>query len=276
MMRIVILAPIDNSLYARLVTLSLAREPGIELCGLAVRAHWNLKRVRSELRRDGLRLARKVVEKYLLGDARFKGAPGAETLAAAARQMGLRHGSLKEMARDYSIPYLRTADFNQPDCTRFLREAAPQAIVFTGGGLIRQDVLAAAPIGVLNCHSGILPPYRGMDVVEWTAAEGHILSVGFGATLHLMDSGVDSGPILLTGHIKPRAGDTFIAIRQRIEVLMLDLMLQGVRELRDGHISPVPQEPNAGRQYYVMHPRLRAQAEKKLARAVQATRNGEG
>ena len=43
-------------------------------------------------------------------------------------------------------------------------------------------------------------------------------------------------------------------------------MLDGVRGFRDKTITPRPQNPNDGRQYYVMHPRVRAAAELQLLR----------
>ena len=36
--------------------------------------------------------------------------------------------------------------------------------------MIRKNILAVPKIGVLNCHSGILPNYRGMDVVATNMA----------------------------------------------------------------------------------------------------------
>jgi folate-dependent phosphoribosylglycinamide formyltransferase PurN len=267
MIRTVILAPIHNSLYARLLANTLTKEEGIELCGIAVRSHWNLKRVHGEFGRDGMRLVKKVVDKYLLGDERFSGRPSRDNLYAAAEKAGLGYKSLKDIARTHQIPYRQVADFNHPDSIAFLRDQAPRIILFTGGGLIRKDLLAVPELGVLNCHSGILPEYRGMDVVEWTAAEENIQAVGFGATLHFMDNGVDTGPILLARLIDSLPGDTFTLIRDRIEALMLDLMLEGVKGLRDGKISARPQAITAGRQYYVMHPRMRTFAQKNLEEA---------
>ena len=42
-------------------------------------------------------------------------------------------------------------------------------------------------------------------------------------------------------------------------------MLEGLRDLRDGTLKPQPQRPEDGQQYFVMHSRLRARVEHKLA-----------
>jgi methionyl-tRNA formyltransferase len=265
MMRVALLAPIDNSLYARLVAAELLEIEGVSLVGMVVRSHWNWRRFRSEFTRDGVRLLGKIHQKYILGDEGFDHSRN-ENLYSLAQRRNLQARSLKEIALEHKIPFLVAADHNQPSSVDFLKKCSPDLIVFTGGGLIRQDLLAIPKIGILNCHSGILPEYRGMDVVEWTAAEEKMEEVGFGATLHLMDSGVDSGPILIKRNIEIRAGDDFKSIRERLEVLMVELMIAGVRGLKDGNLIPIPQKPSDGRQYFVMHPRIKTYAEGQLKR----------
>jgi methionyl-tRNA formyltransferase len=125
-------------------------------------------------------------------------------------------------------------------------------------------VLAIPRLGVLNCHTGILPQYRGMDVVEWTAFEENIGRIGFGATLHFMDSGVDTGPILLKKKIPLSSNSNFESIRAELETVMVDLMVQGVQGLRDGILFSNPQELKKGRQYFVMHPRIKIAAQTRL------------
>lgn len=267
MMRVALLAPIDNSLYARLVLQGLLEMDGVKVAGVLVRSPWNLQRLRAELRRDGVRLLRKVARKLVLGDARFEAESG-ETLLALARERGLRSGSLRLMTALHAIPYMQAGDHNDARALAFLRETNANLMTFAGGGLLRAELLALPGLGVLNCHTGMLPRYRGMDVVEWTAAEGKVAQVGFGASLHFMERGVDSGPILLQECLEARAGEDFARVRERLEVVMVRLMLAGAAGLRDGELKATPQAPEAGRQYYVMHTRTGAFAERMRARQV--------
>ena len=199
MIRIVVLAPIHTSLYSRLVVHLAAQEPDIEVAGVIVRTPWSLARIRGELRRDGARLAQKVVNKWLLADQPPAKEDETESLATLAQQTSLPHGTLKDTCANHLIPYYTVRDHNDIQSLILLDKIKPDVIAFTGGGLIRKDALSIPSIGVLNCHSGILPHYRGMDVVEWALAEEHFDQVGL--TLHLMDSGVDTGPILLQRHL---------------------------------------------------------------------------
>ena len=67
----------------------------------------------------------------------------AETLLLHSRKRSIysrRH--LGELAKNEGIPILSVTDHNQPDSENFLKNAAPDLIVFTGGGLIRENILA--------------------------------------------------------------------------------------------------------------------------------------
>lgn len=265
MIRIVVLAPIDNSLYARLVAFKLIQESDVQLAGIVVRSQWNLKRFLSEFERDGARLMQKVIDKWVKGDRRFVDI-STENLAHLAERWRLPFKSLRKLAAEYNIPYQIVNDHNSPKSQAFIQSISPDLIVFTGGGLIKPNLLALPPLGILNCHSGILPAYRGMDVIEWTAAEGHMTDIGFGASLHLMDRGVDTGPILFVDRIALRKFKNFEEIRSSVEVKMVELMLKGVRAIRDHNAAPMAQKQDDGRQYYVMHPRMQEFAHQKLMR----------
>lgn len=262
-MKVSILAPIASSLYSRVVTWLLCQEPGIEVGPVIVRSPWSLRRMRSEWRRDGARLIRKIAHKMVLRDDRF-GANQPDTLLEVARQSQLPGASLRDVTERNGISLEVVDDHNSPRAMALLADAAPDVIVFTGGGLLRDGVLAIPRMGILNCHMGILPRFRGMDVVEWTALEGAIANPGIGLTVHFMDSGVDTGPILSRQRTLLMRHDDFSSIRRRMERDMATEMVKCVLALRDNLVQPEPQRPADGRQYFVMHPHLMEIARRKL------------
>jgi methionyl-tRNA formyltransferase len=261
-MRIVILAPIHNSLYSRLVAWQLSQEQDIQIEGILVRSHWNFGRLQSEFRRDGPRLIKKISRKMVLGDNRFL--ISSDSLKQIQDRTKLPGRSLKDISSLLAIKLVQVSDFNDQRCIHYLKQVKPDLILFTGGGLLRQEILKVPSIGILNCHAGILPYFRGMDVVEWTAVEGCIPSVGIGVSLHLMDAGVDTGPILFTQRLELMPNDSFESIRERIDAMMVAAMVKGVCGLRDGEIIANAQQVEKGKQYYIMHPRLKAYADRKL------------
>jgi methionyl-tRNA formyltransferase len=266
-MRLAILAPTQRSLYSRLVTHLAAQEAGVEVVTVLVRSLWSFQRLRSELRRDGPRLVDKVYQKLVVGERSYP-QDDTETIAALARSVRLPGQTMTDLALGLRVPLVTVRDLNDPGAEVALARARPDLIAFTGGGLVRENILSLPRLGVLNCHSGILPRYRGMDVAEWAVLEAGDAPVEMGLTLHLMDRGVDTGPLLLQSRAELRPGDTLAVIRTRLEPTMVSLMLDGIRGLRDGSLEPIPQVPEAGRQYFVMHPRLKAASAERLQRLV--------
>ena len=266
-MRILMLAPIRSSLYARILAHLIAREPGMELVGMVVRRPWNWGRIRGELRRDGPRLLKKVYQKLVLGDAAFKSSPQ-RNLLTVAEESELTAKTLQAIAAQAGCTCLTVGDHNDQKSLDFIRAQAPDAIAFTGGGLIRRDLLGIPKLGVLNCHMGLLPPYRGMDVVEWPVLEATTNAPPLGLTVHYMDAGVDTGPLLRHEKFGLESGDDFARIRERLTARMPTLMFDVLSDLRDQRVTPEPQSAAAGRQYFVLHPRLHSVANRRLQKLI--------
>jgi folate-dependent phosphoribosylglycinamide formyltransferase PurN len=263
--RVVILAPIDNSPLSRPCAALCHAEPGVELAGVIVRKVMNPARIRAELRRDGIRLLRKVWRRVVLAEA-DDSAGDEESLHDIAARTGVGDVGLAAFCRREGIPYCSVKDHNDPESIDFLRECSPDVVVFTGGGIIRRNLIEVSGRGIFNAHMGVLPPYRGMDVVEWPILEDRLEDIGLGITLHFMDRGIDTGPIARIVHVPIRTGDSVERLRRRYERMMLEVMLDGVRSVRDGSLRLRPQHEHEGHQYYIMHPRLYAEVRRRLSR----------
>lgn len=172
-------------------------------------------------------------------------------------------GNLKEFCAARGIPLRLVGDVNSPESVAALRALAPDVIVYTGGGILRQPLIETARIGVLNAHSGGLPRYRGMSVTEWALLEGQPIAT----TLHFIDAGIDTGRILEVAPVEITPADESIAaLTERITRLTVDQLVRGVAALSRGAIEPIPQRAEDGRQYFAMHESLRKIAELRLRR----------
>jgi len=74
--------------------------------------------------------------------------------------------------------------------------------------------LAAFPQRVLNIHPSLLPSFPGLEA--WRQALDYGVQVT-GCTVHLVDVGVDTGPILVQKTVPVLAGDTAESLHQRIQ-----------------------------------------------------------
>ena len=75
--------------------------------------------------------------------------------------------------------------------------------------IIRKEIIDTTEYGILNSHPGIIPYYRGLDVVGWAILNGDQV----GATCHYITEQPDSGPILMTDELRYNYGDTLMDIR---------------------------------------------------------------
>jgi len=92
------------------------------------------------------------------------------------------------------------------DLTQWLKLKSPDVmIVNTFPYKIPKAVLDIPKCGVWNFHGGQLPDFRGPTPVFWQIAKG---VSELTMTLHKMDEGLDSGPILLERKLKITDWDT--------------------------------------------------------------------
>ncbi len=97
---------------------------------------------------------------------------------------------------------------NSQECIQALRVLRPEVVVVSGTRIISGRVLSCIPAVFINMHAGITPMYRGVHGGYWALVEGD--RDGCGVTVHLVDTGVDTGPTLGQAQITPDHGDNFL------------------------------------------------------------------
>lgn len=109
------------------------------------------------------------------------------------------------------------------------------AIVVNGGTprILKPQFLDSVE-GVLNCHPGILPRYRGCSCVEWAVFNDDPV----GNTVHLMTAGIDEGPIVRSEAIALSHDDDYPATRVKVFRHGFDLMADAAAQMTNGTIDP--------------------------------------
>lgn len=79
--------------------------------------------------------------------------------------------------------------------------------------LVTPDFLNAFPHRVLNVHPALLPAFPGLHAQQQTLAHGTRIA---GATIHLVDDGTDTGPIVAQGVVPVLPTDTLPELTARI------------------------------------------------------------
>jgi phosphoribosylglycinamide formyltransferase-1 len=106
--------------------------------------------------------------------------------------------------------------------------------------LLDAGFLGRFPDRVVNVHPSLLPAFPGLRAIEQALAYGVKV---FGVTVHLVDEGVDSGPIVLQRALElPEATDP-VAVHAALRPLEHDLLPRAVRLLAAGAVRRDPQNP---------------------------------
>ncbi|MEU2347375.1 phosphoribosylglycinamide formyltransferase [Modestobacter sp. NPDC049651] len=147
-------------------------------------------------------------------------------------------------ARDRGLPTFTVPLGAHPDRAAWDRALAtelaahrPDWVVSAGFmKVLGPAVLAAFPERVLNTHPALLPAFPGAHAVRDTLAAG----VGTtGATVHLVDAGVDTGPVLAQRAVPVLPGDDEDRLHERIKTVERELLVQTVAALATGAPLPV-------------------------------------
>ncbi len=114
--------------------------------------------------------------------------------------------------------FANRADFNEA-LLKILVDAAPDLIVLAGClVVIPEAVVKAFPNKIINIHPSLIPSfcgtgYYGLKVHEKVLERGVRVS---GATVHFVDEGTDTGPIILQKAVYVRQDDTPETLQRRI------------------------------------------------------------
>jgi phosphoribosylglycinamide formyltransferase 1 len=81
--------------------------------------------------------------------------------------------------------------------------------------IVGQPLLEAYPHRILNIHPSLLPAFRGLDAQKQALEHGVRIT---GATVHLVTSQLDAGPIVMQAAVPVMAGDTVDTLAARILV----------------------------------------------------------
>jgi phosphoribosylglycinamide formyltransferase-1 len=123
----------------------------------------------------------------------------------------------------------------------WLSDAGAELVVLAGYmQLVDAAFLARFPHGVINVHPALLPAFPGIRAIERALAHGVKV---FGVTVHFVDEGVDTGPIIAQRALElPDATDAH-EVRAALRPLEHELLTDAVRQIARGSVRFDPENP---------------------------------
>jgi phosphoribosylglycinamide formyltransferase-1 len=116
-----------------------------------------------------------------------------------------------------------------------LREANVDVVVLAGFmRIVTRVLLDAFPNRVVNIHPSLLPAFPGVDAQAQALAYGARIT---GCTVHLVDGGTDTGPIIAQAAVPILAGDTRDVLAERVLVEEHRLLVHVLRLFAENRIQ---------------------------------------
>ena len=106
--------------------------------------------------------------------------------------------------------------------------------------LLSARFLARFPRAVINVHPSLLPAFPGLRAIEQALAYGVKV---FGVTVHFVDEGVDSGPVILQRAVELPGVRAHEEVLRALRPLEHGLLAEAVRLYARGALSADPDNP---------------------------------
>ena len=151
---------------------------------------------------------------------------------AYALERAEKHGIRTAVVRVKDFPSRELFD---SEVLRLLKEAGVELVVLAGFmRLISSVLLEGFPMRIINIHPSLLPSFPGLEVQKAALEHGVKFS---GCTVHFVDSGLDSGPIILQAVVPVKDEDTVEALQKRILAEEHRIYPQAIELFSEGRIE---------------------------------------
>jgi methionyl-tRNA formyltransferase len=174
-----------------------------------------------------------------------------KTVAAAKERSHWKTSLLNNIREDMNDRTIRTRGTNSHQTEELLKELKPDLLLLGQTGIIRRHIIEIPRLGTLNAHPGILPDYRGIDCGKWAIYNDDFDNIG--CTVHWVDTGVDTGEILLSEKYAISSDETLETLEANLDNLAVSSLAKVVVSmLGKKELNATAQSSGEGRQYYKM------------------------
>ena len=151
---------------------------------------------------------------------------------------------VKACAEKHNIPLYQSKYLKDEASLTWVTNLKPDLLVLAFvTTFIPKAMIKSATHGGINYHPSLLPKYRGGSAINWAVINGEKET---GVTIHFIDEGVDTGPILLQEKVAIEPDDTVKSVYfKKLYPLGIKLIGESVKLIRLNKAKPVVQDETA-------------------------------
>ncbi len=152
----------------------------------------------------------------------------------------LQISDVKDCAIKNGIEVFQPEKIKEESSVSFLKSIdADIYVVAAFGQIISKEILDIPRYGCINIHASLLPKYRGAAPIQQAILDGEKVT---GVTIQQMNTGVDTGDILLQREYAISDDETGGSLFDRLSILGADLVIEALDLIEKGKIIPRPQD----------------------------------
>ncbi|MBU6270317.1 MAG: methionyl-tRNA formyltransferase [Betaproteobacteria bacterium] len=157
----------------------------------------------------------------------------------AGRGQKLMPSPVKQRALALGLPVQQPSTLRDPGAAPALAAIQPEAMVVAAYGMILPPAVLAVPTrGCLNIHASLLPRWRGAAPIQRAIEAGDPVT---GITIMQMDTGLDTGDMLLAESLPILPEDHAGSLHDRLAALGARLIVRALDDLAAGRLVATPQ-----------------------------------
>ena len=257
-MNIVITCGYNQSLHA-IALINELKNQGHNIVGCLVVRTLQYRRVKQNIKMYGIKT---VIQKFYNAVLKLENELKKETfyIEKFLNDKKINSRSVKNLCKRNQIPCLTVNNLNHKKSFIFLSTISVDIIVYAGGGILRKKIINIPKYGVINAHSGYLPFFRGMNVIEWSL----LYNVAPTVSVHMISSGIDTGDILYREQVPFNKDYSILDLRGESVVTEVKSLIKVMSNFEKYYQSRSKQEKKDGKQFFVMHNVLRKLVENNL------------
>lgn len=146
---------------------------------------------------------------------------------------------LSQLAKELKIPLLTHANVNSVEFINRVQEFNCDIFVsMSFDQIFKKEIIQLTPQKIINCHAGLLPFYRGRNILNWALINDE---KEFGITVHYVDEGIDTGDIILQQKNRITDADNYKTLLEKAYVQCAELLYDSLKLILQGKVQRVSQ-----------------------------------